>query len=76
MKQVSSSWSTFIHIQGDFNAKAGKESYLYPARVGHSLQNGTNDKRKGIANLALGRGLSTTGTWRQHTHPRGYLEII
>jgi hypothetical protein len=31
-------------ILGDFEAKAGKESYSYPACGGHSLHNGTNDK--------------------------------
>jgi hypothetical protein len=30
-------------ILGDFNAKVGKESYLYPACGRHSLHNETND---------------------------------
>jgi len=28
---------------GDFSAKVGKESYLYPACGGHSIHNKTND---------------------------------
>jgi len=31
---------------GDFNAKVGKESYLYPACGGHSICNKTNDNGK------------------------------
>jgi hypothetical protein len=30
----------------DFNAKAGKGPYLYPAYVGHCLHNETNDNGK------------------------------
>ena len=33
-------------VLGDFNAKAGKESYLYPVCREHSLHYKTNDKRK------------------------------
>jgi len=38
-------------VLGDLNAKFGKESYLYPARGGHSLHNKTNNKGKQIVNF-------------------------
>ena len=49
-------------ILGDFNAKVGKESYLYPGCGGHSLHNETNDNRKRIVNFAPGRDVFVTGT--------------
>jgi Holliday junction resolvase len=33
-------------LLGDFSAKVGKESYLYPACGGHSIHNKTNDNGK------------------------------
>jgi hypothetical protein len=51
---------------GDFNAKLGKESYLYPACGGHSLHNETNDAGKRMVNFALGRDLVVGGIWYQH----------
>ena len=53
-------------ILWDFNAKVGKESYLYPACGGHSLHNKTNDNRKHMLIFALGRDLAVTRTWCQH----------
>jgi endonuclease/exonuclease/phosphatase family metal-dependent hydrolase len=35
-----------IIVLGDFNAKVGKESYLYPACGRHNLHNETNDNGK------------------------------
>jgi hypothetical protein len=44
---------------GDFNAKAGKKSYLY-LHCGHSLHNETNYNGNRIVNFELGRDLSVT----------------
>jgi len=49
-------------LLGDFNAKVGKESYLYPACGGRSLHDETNDNRKRMTNFALGRDVAVTGT--------------
>jgi hypothetical protein len=49
-------------ILGDFNAKLGKESYLYPACV----ENETNFAGKRMVNFALGRDLVAAGIWYQH----------
>jgi exonuclease III len=51
---------------GDFNAKVGKESYLYPACGRHNLHKETNDNRKRMINFAMGRDLAVAGTWYQH----------
>jgi hypothetical protein len=32
-------------VLGDFNAKVGRESYLYPACGWHSIRNETNDAK-------------------------------
>jgi len=62
-------------VPGDLNAKVGKESYLYPVCGGHSLHNKTNDNGKRIINFAVGTDLAVTGTWYQHRHSQGHLEI-
>jgi hypothetical protein len=53
-------------FQEVFKVKIGKESYLCPARGGHSLHSETNDNGKRMVNFALGRDLAVTGTWYQH----------
>jgi hypothetical protein len=53
-------------IPGDFNAKVGKESHLYPACGRHSLHNETDDNGKRMVNFAMGRDLAVAGTWYQH----------
>jgi hypothetical protein len=49
-------------LQG-FNAKVGKESYLYPVCGGQNLHHETNDNGKRMIHFALGRDLAVTGTW-------------
>ena len=53
-------------VLGDFSAKVGKESYLYPTCGEHDLHNETNDNGKRMVNVALGVALAVTGTWYQH----------
>ena len=51
---------------GDLSAKAGKESYLYPAHGGDSLHNETKDNSKQTVHFAMGRDLAVMRTWYQH----------
>jgi len=51
---------------GDFIAKVGRESVLYPACGGHSLYNKTIDDGKRMVNFTLGRDFALTGTLCQH----------
>jgi len=48
-------------LLGDFSAKDGKESYLYPACGGHSVHNKTNNNGKLMINSALERDVPVTG---------------
>ena len=50
----------------EFNAKVGRESYLYPACGEHSLHIKTNDNGKGMVDFALGRDLAVTRKWYQN----------
>jgi len=62
LEKVRDAFSNYdmMRVLGDFNAKVGKESYLYPACGGHSLHNETNDNRKRMVNFALGRDVAVT----------------
>ena len=50
-------------VLGDFKAKSGKESYLYPACGGHSLHDNTDDNGKWMVNFPRRRDLTVMGTW-------------
>jgi hypothetical protein len=49
-------------LLGDFNAKVGKEYYLYPACGGHSFHKEANDNGEQMVNFEMKRDLSVIGT--------------
>jgi hypothetical protein len=53
-------------ILGDLSTEVGEDSYLYPARGGHSLHKETNHNGKHMVNFALGRDIAVTGS-QYHT---------
>jgi hypothetical protein len=63
-------------VLGNFNAKVGRESSLYPACGCHSLRNETNDARKRMVNFCTGKGFSCRGNMVSVSgHSQGHLTI-